>query len=481
MMTDKELRDAALVKLNSAYNTHWKKTTVGYARMKQPISPTSEWGMGEKDFNDAIALLKQIGVEPVPQPLPDTKPPSVTITSPQQSTTVAGTVPFQVNALDDVGVTKVEFFVDGQHVPGSPVSSPPFRVSLDTSAIPDGTHSLVVRAYDAAGNVGRHEIVVTVGNVVPSKPIYWGGVEVRGEVYGAGYGNAPWAQNTWDKFEQSCGKKISLIGYGQRWMAWDTSVFNTIRNRGAYASIAFQNLDSAGVKWSLADIAAGKQDAAIDAWALKVKNSGWPFLFRPWWEMNGSWAQSSDWFGPFTPAEYIAAWKRFKTRCDAVGATNITWAWCCNQYTGTPTASVADPRAFYPGPSYVDWHAFDAYPFAFQSTPDPTSILKITYDLLKSLDPTKPIALLETGCDQTAGKDEWITKFLDVLPSQFPQIKAFVWFNWPITEHGGVHTYPIESSPESMAAFKAGISDSYYLTEDGPASMIPALFKVKPL
>jgi len=74
-MTDKELRDQAVAKLNSAYNNHWKKTTKGYVQMQKPLPANSEWALGEKDFNDALGLLKQIGVvAPVPEPIPEPTP-----------------------------------------------------------------------------------------------------------------------------------------------------------------------------------------------------------------------------------------------------------------------------------------------------------------------------------------------------------------------------------------------------------------------
>jgi YD repeat-containing protein len=74
------------------------------------------------------------------------------------------------SASDDVGVSKVEFFVDGDRFAVD--SSSPFGASLDTLAFPvyDGAHNLTVKASDVDGNVtasAAHPITVanTAGTV----------------------------------------------------------------------------------------------------------------------------------------------------------------------------------------------------------------------------------------------------------------------------------------------------------------------------
>ena len=97
-------------------------------------------------------------VTPTPTPTPpaDTTFPSVSISSPSSGTTVSGTTNINATASDNVGVTKVEFYVDG--VLKSTDTTSPYSYSWDT---PNGgahvcngahTHSLTAKAYDAAGN-----------------------------------------------------------------------------------------------------------------------------------------------------------------------------------------------------------------------------------------------------------------------------------------------------------------------------------------
>jgi hypothetical protein len=82
----------------------------------------------------------------------DTTPPSVAITSPPNGATVRNTVSVTVNASDNVGVTRVELYVDG--VIKSTSTSAPFTTKWNSRKASNGAHTLQCRAYDAAGNAG---------------------------------------------------------------------------------------------------------------------------------------------------------------------------------------------------------------------------------------------------------------------------------------------------------------------------------------
>ncbi|MBS1767701.1 MAG: M4 family metallopeptidase [Acidobacteria bacterium] len=75
----------------------------------------------------------------------------------------SGTITLSATASDNVGVTKVEFYVDGS-LKGTDTSSP-YSMTLDSTTLSNGSHSLVAKAYDAAGNVGSSSAVsFTVSN-----------------------------------------------------------------------------------------------------------------------------------------------------------------------------------------------------------------------------------------------------------------------------------------------------------------------------
>jgi leucyl aminopeptidase len=95
---------------------------------------------------------------------PDTTPPTVSITAPAAGSTVSGTaVNIAANASDNVGVTQVEFLVDGV-VKGTDTSSP-YSFTWDSTTAANGSHSLTARASDAASNSTTSAAVgVTVSN-----------------------------------------------------------------------------------------------------------------------------------------------------------------------------------------------------------------------------------------------------------------------------------------------------------------------------
>ena len=96
-------------------------------------------------------------------PPADGTPPTTSITSPVSGATVSGTVTVAASAGDDVGVSRVEFYVDGGLI-GTDTSSP-YAASWNTTTATNGGHALQSKAYDAAGNVGSSAVVnVTVSN-----------------------------------------------------------------------------------------------------------------------------------------------------------------------------------------------------------------------------------------------------------------------------------------------------------------------------
>ena len=97
----------------------------------------------------------------------DTQGPTVSLTTPAAGATVSGTVPVVAAASDNAGVSNVQLLVDGA-VAGSD-SAFPYTWGWITTSVPDGSHTLQARAFDAAGNLGSSStITVTVSNGSPS-------------------------------------------------------------------------------------------------------------------------------------------------------------------------------------------------------------------------------------------------------------------------------------------------------------------------
>ena len=87
----------------------------------------------------------------------DAMSPTASISSPADDATVSGTVNVAVTATDDVGVTKVDFLVNGTLVGTD--SGEPFAFSWNTSGLAEGAYTLQAKAYDAAGNTGTSPVV----------------------------------------------------------------------------------------------------------------------------------------------------------------------------------------------------------------------------------------------------------------------------------------------------------------------------------
>jgi subtilisin family serine protease len=94
----------------------------------------------------------------------DKAAPSVALSSPTSGATLSGAVALQADATDDVGVTRVDFFVDGVLLASD--TAAPFGVDWDSGSEVDGNHTLSARAYDAVNNMTA-SAAVTVSTSQP--------------------------------------------------------------------------------------------------------------------------------------------------------------------------------------------------------------------------------------------------------------------------------------------------------------------------
>jgi hypothetical protein len=96
----------------------------------------------------------------------DTTKPIATLVGISNAQTVSGKISVSANASDNVGVKKVDFYLDGSLYHGE--NTPPYCIAddngttcnaWDTLTVGNGSHTLQARAYDAAGNIGPSTIV----------------------------------------------------------------------------------------------------------------------------------------------------------------------------------------------------------------------------------------------------------------------------------------------------------------------------------
>ena len=308
-------------------------------------------------------------------------------------------------------------------------------------------------------------LLVAVLILVPraGAAMYWGGT-IKGAVFGIP-GEVPTSQAVLDRFEKDVGKKLTFVNTGQGWASFDQHTMQAAIDIGAIPLVTMGLPNNV----TLAEVAAGEQDPEIRAWAREAKAFGYPFLFRPWWEVNG------DWYSWGRKPEYISAWRHFHDLVEDEGATNVTWAWVVNTVWSDPAS---DPVPYYPGDAYVDWVGMDAYnwglsPIQHDRWMTPEEAIGPTLEVLRRIAPNKPVCICEGASTEFGGdKAAWITDLLDnYLPSQ-PDIKAYLWFNWNVEQNEERWDWPIESSAAAQKAFRAGIQNDTYL------SSLPALTKL---
>ena len=94
----------------------------------------------------------------------DVLPPTVAITAPSDAATVSGSVQMTASASDNIGVSGVQFYLDGLAL-GAEDSTAPYSITWDTTAAANGSHALTAVARDAAGNSKTSAAIqVTVAN-----------------------------------------------------------------------------------------------------------------------------------------------------------------------------------------------------------------------------------------------------------------------------------------------------------------------------
>jgi hypothetical protein len=123
---------------------------------------TSKTAGGASVSSQDYTFTTQVAVASSGVSTPDTTPPTVSISSPTSGATVSGTITVSASASDNVGVAKVEFYLDG--VLKQTDTSSPYTFSWDTTTATNASHTLTAKAYDAAGNTASASVTVAVNN-----------------------------------------------------------------------------------------------------------------------------------------------------------------------------------------------------------------------------------------------------------------------------------------------------------------------------
>jgi hypothetical protein len=304
---------------------------------------------------------------------------------------------------------------------------------------------------------------------------YWGAY-LGNQFNGA---EPPWDMSGSDAFESLVGKKMSLLEFTLPWakcytlpcdfLPFPADSMDAIHARGKIPVFGWastrQPANSTQPWFQLRDVFEGDYDRFVTRWATRAREWGHPFFMRFNMEMNicGLWSYSECRNGN-EPGDYVRAWRHVHRIFTSVGATNVKWVWCPNvEYDG----SIKPLASLYPGDGYVDWTCLDGFnwgtnPAGFASGwTSFNNLFGPTYALITGLiAPTKPM-LVETASTEWGGsKAEWITRMFNQIATNYPYIKALLWFD----RYDGGMDWQLESSLTARAAFATGINTPRYAT-----------------
>jgi hypothetical protein len=127
---------------NAPYILNWDSRTVADGR--HVIQPRAV----DACLNVGAGPSLEVVVDNVPDC--ETIQPNVSIVAPTSGASVSGTTNITASASDNVGVQRVEFFVDGVRFHTD--NSSPFLFQWNTEQVTEGLHQLNVRAWDSCGN-----------------------------------------------------------------------------------------------------------------------------------------------------------------------------------------------------------------------------------------------------------------------------------------------------------------------------------------
>lgn len=167
-------RDPVAVDTVGALVIGYDPASIGYLPLAQ------QSGLGTTNVSHIRVLGRPVAEVrqdfPVPYGNPsveraDSEPPTVQITYPAEGETVSGLVNIQAAASDDVGVARIEFYLDDIYL--GLAADAPYQLALDTTQYSDGPHTLKTIAYDQALNqtVYAHTINVTGGLTPTPTPL----------------------------------------------------------------------------------------------------------------------------------------------------------------------------------------------------------------------------------------------------------------------------------------------------------------------
>jgi hypothetical protein len=201
----------------------------------------------------------------------DTTPPTTSVTAPANGASVSGTVSVTATASDNVGVASMQILIDGNIV-ASNTNATSLTFSFATVNVANGSHTIVSKATDAAGNVGTSATVtVTVSNGgggTPTERMVNGGFE------NGSTNPAPWTLTSSTSPVNIINNTASEPAHTGTWDAWldgfGANHTDTIMQQVAIPSTA---TTATLTFWLHIDTAETSTTTAFDTLTVQVRDS----------------------------------------------------------------------------------------------------------------------------------------------------------------------------------------------------------------
>lgn len=248
--------------------------------------------------------------------------------------------------------------------------------------------------------------------------------------------------------EHGIGRKLAVDNLYAPWL--QPMPFQIARWDLAHGTIPM--ISWAGV--STRQIIAGVYDRRFRAVASQMKSMPGPVLLRWFYEMDGSVDRPLI----ASPASFVAAWRHVHRLFAAAGATNVSWVWCPNALHFFDGIA----QKYYPGGQYVDWGCADGYNWAPEIRNAPWKSFGDIFSAFYrwGVAARKPLMIGEFGALERKPREKaaWIAQTARQLRTEFPAIRAVVYFN---SDHDGFD-WRVTTSASALGAFKSFASVPYF-------------------
>ena len=224
------------------------------------------------------------------------------------------------------------------------------------------------------------------------------------------------------EFNQRTHHAPSILSTFQNWdQSADAAGLEGVAATGAIPMVTWNCGDSD------ANVAAGIDDATVTAEAQALAGTDVPILLR-WFpdpNLTGVPATAAC-LGSGGASGYVVAYQHIRDLFAAAGARNVAFVW------SVATSSAADQQFanYYPGGDSVDWVGADG-DAASGNVSQPTAFSSqfgAWYSAFSTAG--KPMMVSSTGTD-AAAQPAYLGQVLSDLPSEYPLMKAVVYFDGP--------------------------------------------------